>query len=407
MNKFHYRKGGSETYYFALAELLRAAGHEVIFFAMESEKNEPCEQESFFVSNVEYNGPQGAAAQLKSAAKLLYSFEAKNKFSQLMQQERPDIVHLNLVHRQITLSIVDVCHKMGVPVVFTQHDLICVCPNYTCLSPEGVCEDCLSGHFGACIKKRCVKNSRAKSLLAAAEARLYRILGSYHKIDCYLTPSAFYRDLLQKTGFTKRPVRHLANFLPLGTVYKAMPAQQEVLLYLGRLTPEKGCATLLRAMAQCPDARLNLAGDGPQREELEELTRQLKLENRVHFLGFLTGQPLRDALEGCKAVVLPSEWYENGPYSVMEALSCGKPVIGSQIGGIPEMVRPGKTGATFQPGNVQELAQKIQELLALPAADYAVLCQNTVDFAKAHFDARKHQEQLLQIYQKLLKKEPV
>ena len=407
MNKFHYRKGGSETYYFALADLLRQAGHTVLFFAMQDPKNEPCAQEPFFVSNVEYNGAQGAVSQLKSAAKLLYSFEAKHKFAQLLEQEKPDVVHLNLVHRQITLSIVDVCRKMGIPVVFTQHDLICVCPNYTCLSPDGICEDCLSGHFMPCVKKGCVKSSKAKSLLAAAEARLYRLLGSYNKISCYVTPSAFCKQMLEKGGFTRRPIVHMTNFLPPETRYQAVPAQSQRFLYLGRLSAEKGPATLLRALAQCPQAAADIAGDGPQMEELQALAQQMELGDRVRFLGFLTGQPLRDALEGCRALVIPSECYENCPYSVMEALSCGKPVVGSRSGGIPELVQPGKTGFTFAPGDAKDLAGAMQQMLDLPAEEYTRFCKNAVEFARSAFDAQRYLAQLTDLYQKLIKEEPV
>lgn len=404
VNKFHYRKGGSETYYFALADLLRAAGHTVLFFAMQSEKNEPCPQEPFFVSNVEYNGPQSTAAQLKSAAKLLYSFEAKKKFAQLLKQEKPDVVHLNLVHRQITLSIVDVCKKMGVPVVFTQHDLICVCPNYTCLAPDGICEDCLSGHFGPCIKKGCVKGSKAKSILAAAEARLYRMLGTYNKIDCYITPSAFCKTMLEKGAFTKQSIVHLANFLPPDTQYQVFPAKNERLLYLGRLSAEKGPAVLLHALAQCPRAQADIAGDGPQYKELCQLAEELGVQDRVRFLGFVSDRALRDALESCKALVIPSECYENCPYSVMEALAAGKPVLGSRSGGIPELVQNGKTGYTFEPGDPAALANAITHLLDLPEDESIKMCQNAVDFAQHTFKAEHYLQQITALYEQLTTK---
>ena len=374
---------------------------------MQDAKNEPCGQEQFFVSNVEYNGPQGAVAQLKSAAKLLYSFEAKHKFRQLLEQEKPDIVHLNLVHRQITLSIVDVCHKMGIPVVFTQHDLICVCPNYTCLSTDGVCEACLGGSFLPCIKKSCVKGSKAKSLIAAVEARLYRIMGTYNRIDCYITPSAFCKSMLDKGRFTKRPVVHLANFMPPDTVYQAQPARTDRFLYLGRLSEEKGPEALLRALALCPQAQADIAGTGPQMEQLQQLAQELGIADRVNFLGFLTGQPLTDALHGCKAVVLPSQCYENCPYSAMEALACGKPVIGSRIGGIPEMVRDGETGITFPHNDTAALAEAMHQMLAMPAAEYDALCGRAVKFAQTTFGAEQYLQKITALYEKLLKGEPV
>ena len=402
VNKFHYRKGGSETYYFALAELLRSAGHRVLFFAMQDARNEECGEAGYFVSNVEYNGPAGALQKLKSAAKLLYSAEARDKFDALLQKEQPDIVHLNLVHRQITLSILEPCQKRGVPVVFTQHDLICVCPNYTCLSPDGICEECLGGHFAPCVRHKCVKGSAAKSLLAAAEARLYRLRGSYDKIDRYLCPSAFYQTLLQRCRFTRSPILHLPNFLPADTVYEWARPQGDALLYLGRLTPEKGVATLLRALAACPGARLRIAGDGPERASLEALAAELGLGERAKFLGFLRGQALAGELHGCRGVVLPSERYENGPYSVMEALSCGKPVLGSRIGGIPELVREGETGFLFPPKDASALAGAIQKLLALPQTEYAALCEGCVRFARERFSAAAHLRALTGIYEEAI-----
>ncbi|MBQ8647854.1 MAG: glycosyltransferase family 4 protein [Oscillospiraceae bacterium] len=405
VNKFHYRKGGSETYYFALADALRRAGHEVIFFAMESEKNLPCEQADYFVSGVDYNGPQSVADKIKNGVKLLYSTEAKKKFAALLASEKPDVVHLNLVHRQITLSVVDACKEAGVPVVFTQHDLICVCPNYLCLSEEGVCEDCLSGSFVPCVKKRCVKGSRAKSLLGAAEAVLYRKRGTYHKIDCYITPSKFHSEMLKKGNFTSSEIRHIPNFLPYGTQFeKKAPVEGAGLLFLGRLSKEKGLETLLRAMALAADATLKIAGDGPQRTELEKLAEALGLSERVEFLGFLTGNALTEQLERCKAVVLPSECYENAPYSVMEAMASGKPVLGSRIGGVPELVQDGKTGFLFRPGDAEDQARAIRALCALDEAAYGEMCSNAVRFAAAELTEESHLAKLIPVYEKLIKK---
>lgn len=107
VNKFHYLKGGSETYYFGLAEGLKALGHEVHYFAMEGPDNVPCEDEDLFVSSKDYNGPTSFAQKINAAASLVYSKEAKHKFQALCERVQPDIVHMNLVHRQITLSILD------------------------------------------------------------------------------------------------------------------------------------------------------------------------------------------------------------------------------------------------------------------------------------------------------------
>ena len=173
VNKFHYLKGGSETYYFGLAEGLKAAGHEVHFFAMEGDNNLPCEDADLFVSAKDYNGPSSLTQKVSAAASLFYSKEAREKFQALCERVQPDVVHMNLVHRQITLSILDAPYlkEHGVPVLFTAHDYILVCPSYLMLDGRGnVCDACLGGKFSNCLKRRCVKGSTAKSAMAFFEA---------------------------------------------------------------------------------------------------------------------------------------------------------------------------------------------------------------------------------------------
>ena len=147
VNKYHYVKGGSETYYFGLADLLTKLGHEVIYFSMADINNKPCEQEKYFVSNVDFNSNISTLQKVKAGFRVLYSFEAKKNISALIEQEHPDIVHINLVHRHITLSIVRAIKKYNIPIVFTIHDLNCVCPNHEMLVNGHVCEKCLHGRY--------------------------------------------------------------------------------------------------------------------------------------------------------------------------------------------------------------------------------------------------------------------
>ena len=206
VNKYHYIRGGSETYYFGLAELLRKAGHEVIFFAMEDARNLPCEQSSYFVSNVEFNGKQSVSAQIKAAARMVYSLEARKKFTRLLQDEKPDVVHVNLFHRVLTASIIDAAKKQGIPIVLTMHDLNILCPNHTMLAHGEICEACLYGNYWHCVRRVCFKESRLKCMMAALENWYNKRSGLYKKIDLIVTPSAFYegcsRNLVSaKAGF--------------------------------------------------------------------------------------------------------------------------------------------------------------------------------------------------------------
>ena len=204
VNKFHYMKGGSETYYFAVADALREMGHEVHYFAMEDEKNVPCEDADLFVPNRDYNGPSSPVAKASAALSIVYSSEAKRRFQALCERVRPDIVHLNLVHRQITLSILDAAYlaQHKVPVVWTAHDYIAVCPSYTMLDgADEVCEACLGGRFSNCLKRKCVKGSATKSGMAMLEAEFLRRTRAYDKIDRVICPSRFLAGKMVEGGF--------------------------------------------------------------------------------------------------------------------------------------------------------------------------------------------------------------
>ena len=172
VNKFHYKKGGSETYYFTVAEALKARGHEVVFFAMkDDEKNIPCEQEKYFVSNAAVRG--GIKSRLNMIIHIAYSKEAYENMKNILQNEKPDLVILNLIHKQITLSIIDAIKEYNskMPIFWIMHDLITICPSYTMLDGKGnICEKCLQGSFSPCVENRCIKGSKLMSILSKYEA---------------------------------------------------------------------------------------------------------------------------------------------------------------------------------------------------------------------------------------------
>jgi glycosyltransferase involved in cell wall biosynthesis len=402
VNKFHYLKGGSETYTFALADLLRGMGHEVIFFSMEDERNLPCEQSPYFAPNRDYNAATGILAKARAAASLIYSAENRRRMEALIARYHPDIAHLNLIHRQLTFSVVEALAAHGIPMVFSAHDLTCVCPANTMLSPFGLCEKCLSGRFSACVRQKCVKNSRLKSLLAAGEARYLRARKLYDLIDLYLTPSEFLRTKLQAGRFTKSRIITLPHFLPQPPARVVDTHREGKLLFVGRLVREKGVATLLQALAQIPSERLDIVGDGPEREALEMLARTLQITERVRFHGYLEHDAVREMLRGCKALAAPSNCYENSPYAVMEALAEGKPILGSRIGGITELVTEGETGFLSEAGNPDSLSGTIRTLNALTEANYRQLCENALAFACDRFSPERYGERLISLYESLL-----
>lgn len=398
INKFHTVKGGSETYYFGLGELLQKQGHKVIYFSMKDEKNRPCDQQKYFVENVDFNAKMGKLQTVKTALKMLYSFEAKKKFEQLLRDEKPDIVHLNIFQSQLTGSIVDAAKKHNIPIVYTAHDLKSVCPNYQMLNHGRICEKCLNGKYANCFKTGCMKDSKAKSLLATMEAEVYKFKKIYQKMDLVITPSNFYKKKLEEAQIVKCPVIHMTNFLPEETRYQCGAVNGDYFLYFGRLSREKGIMTLVRAYAKAKiNKPLCIVGTGSLKEQIEQLIAEKGLQKRVKLLGFKTGQELKDIVEGALCVCLPSEWYENGPYSIMEAQAAGRPVIVSSNGGLPELVVDGVTGYITKPKDVDSLAEKLE--LCEKKKDWDV--EYIVQWAKEKYNPERYVCELEQEYQRL------
>lgn len=399
VNKFHYIKGGSETYYFGLADLLKKQGHEVIFFSMKDEKNVPCEQEKYFVENVDFNQKMNPVKLVRASLKMLYSLEAKRKFEQLLIDEKPDIIHLNIFQSQLTGSIVDVAYKYHIPMVYTAHDLKSVCPNYQMLSHGDICEKCINGNYTYCAKTGCMKDSKLKSILATLEAYVYKWRRTYQKLDLIITPSAFYKRKIEEAGIVKCPVIHMTNFLPEGTEYNVSEKPGEYFLYFGRISREKGILTLVRAYAKAKvEKPLYIVGTGPIEDQVCQLIEELHMSDKIKMLGFKSGNELKEIVANSLCVCLPSEWYENGPYSIMEAQAAGRSVIVSNNGGLPELVENDVTGYIVKSKNVKDLAEKMKlcECLMEPQTKYLI------EKCYKKYDAYEYAKELIKKYENII-----
>ena len=420
VNKFHYLKGGSETYHFAVGETLEAMGNEVAWFAMEDANNLPCRQSKYFVSAADYNGRTSPIKKVKDGLSLIYSVEAKDKFNSLLEEFEPDVIHLNLVHRQLTFSILDAPYLKAhsVPVVYTAHDYIPVCPACTMLDGEGnVCDECLSGDFKACERKRCVKGSRAKSTLAVMEANSIRRRGSYKKIDRIIAPSEFMRSKLTEGGFPAEQVVFMQNFAKDAVLDSARSDEDctdwenPYLLFFGRLSREKGIDVLvdafIRVLPELPEnMRLIIAGDGPEREAIEEKIAAAgnAAVRRIELVGFQAGEDMRKYAERASLAIASSRCRENMPYSIVEAFALGTPVVGTDIGGIPELVVDGQTGFLAEPDNVESLSEAIVRGVEFCEdnnryKDTQVNCKN---YVLEHCDQNAYMQQLVALYQELI-----
>lgn len=416
VNKFHYRKGGAETYYLTVGSELERMGHEVAYFSMRHPDNLPCRWDKYFVTQREYNNVKNPLKAARDGMALIYSPEAKRNFQALCEEFRPDVVHLNNVHRQITLSILDAPYlrENKVPVFYTAHDYVTVCPGYLMLDGDGrVCDACLEdGRYRHCIERRCVKGSRAKSALAAMEASFNRAHKSNRRIDRVIAPSRFMRSKLIEGGWPEGKVVFLQNFADDAILDRAANAgadatdrENPYLLFFGRLSVEKGVDTLLRAFdAALPnlpqDMRLVVVGDGPDSADFKALASSLGCASRIEFAGYQTGGALQAYVERASLAIASSRCRENMPYSIVEAFAAGTPVVGTDIGGIPELVDEGKTGFICDPGDVQSMADAISRgvsaFLEQPA--YARLQQDCRSYVMENCSREKFMSDLVNLY---------
>lgn len=413
INKFHYLKGGSEVVYFQTAQVLESHGHKSLFFSMYHPENFPCETAEYFVPYVDFNKEEGIMRDTGKSLRILYYFKANKLLSNLLDKYEVDIAHLHNIHHQISPSILHVLKRRGIPIVMTLHDYKMVCASYNLLVQERPCEICVRGNYYKAVKYRCMKDSFTKSVLAAIEMYLHhRIMDIYKNVDIFIAPSLFLKNKLIEMGF-KKYIEYLPNFIDMNRFTefdkKTEQAGEErgsSFVYFGRLTPGKGLLTLIETANLLHNkdkgAEVKIIGDGPLRKILEDAVRDTAIDN-VRFLGYLGREKLFNEVKKSIAVIIPSEWYENNPMAVIEAFAMGKPVIGSRIAGIPELVKDGETGLTFEPQNPKDLCAKIEYLRNNP--DKAkVMGENARLFVERELNAEKYYRNLIEIYKYAISK---
>ncbi len=397
INKFLYPKGGAETSTLATGELFAERGHQVCYWGMDHPANPPYPHRQDFVSRVDYNNRISVFEQCRGALNILYSFEARHKIKSLLDKVRPDVIHLNNIAHQISPSILDVIKAYGIPTVMTLHDYKLVCPAYMMISHGKPCEKCGGGRYYWCVLNRCTKESCRKSLLNALEMYLHhKLLHICGKIDLFIAPSRFLQQKVRDMGFGA-DMEYLPNFVDTDRVEPCYDNDGKSIAYVGRLSGEKGVETLIDAVSG-QDTILNLFGDGPERVALETRVKAGGINN-VIFRGHETGNALFEAIRRSMFIVAPSLYYENNPRAVLEAFALGKPVVGSRIGGIPELVRDGESGVTFEAGNKVDLRDKLARLLH-DRNEIIRLGRNARAFVEKEFNPERHYGQLMAVYKK-------
>lgn len=395
INNYFYRRGGAEAVFFDHMHLFGAIGWGVVPFAMQHELNEATPWSEYFVSEIEYGRQAGLTRKMVQAASVIYSLEAQRKIRRLVERVQPSIAHAHNVYHHLSPAIFSTLKSLRIPVVMTVHDLKLACPSYKMLRDGKVCEDCRGGRIYNVLRHRCIKGSLPLSAVVLAETMLHRLLGLYRdKVDRLVVPSSFYLEKLAEWGWPRERMIHIPNFVDV-SVFRADWQEGDYFVFAGRLAPEKGLATLIRAIALSGE-RLILAGTGPEEASLRQLSAELGAD--VTFAGYLSGERLHRLIGQSRALVLPSEWYENAPISVLETYALGRPVIGAAIGGIPEMVREGETGVLAASADVEDLARALSEMAALSPAARARMGAEGRSWIGREYSAAAYRARTLELY---------
>ncbi len=393
VSKFFCVRGGADAVVMTTRDLLIRAGHQVQVFAMTFPANINLPEASTWASEVDFSGP--LPMKVKAFARLMGVGDVSRKFRKVLKDFRPDVVHFHNIHSYLSPVVVSLAHAFGARTVWTMHDLKLVCPAYLGRRPDGsICSDCVDGKNNL-MKYRCLKGGRVASFMALLESVRWSRARLDSVTDCFIAPSGFLRDMLVRGGFTPEKIKVLNNFIDPQKIaaiqslgVRRGPAPEPYFAYAGRLSPEKGIRTLVEAAVKA-GVVLRVAGDGPMRASLEELARG----SRVEFLGSLDPEGVMTLMRGADASVMPSECYENNPLSVIESLCAGTPVIGADIGGVPELIVPGVSGERFVSGSVDSLASCLRDFRPERYDREAIASD-----AAIRFSASTHLKILLQIY---------
>ena len=398
MNSYHYRRGGSDAVYFDHDEMFNKIDWQTAFFSMHHPKNYPTPWDRYFVDELEFGSDYSIGDKLKMASKVIYSFEAAKKMTQLINDFKPDIAHAHCIYHHLSPSILKVLHDNGVPAVMTAHDLKLACPAYKMLNQNGICEKCKSGNLTHLARNRCIHDSLAVSTLVMIESSVHRILGLYKKnLSKIVVPSLFYKNKLIEWGWDEQKIEYIANFIP-AEQYQPNYEPGDYVFYFGRLSLEKGVDTLIKAVAKSK-LTLKIAGTGPYEQELRQIVEDTNAD--VEFLGYRTGEDLKQLIREAKMIVLPSQWYENAPISILEAYASGKVVVGADIAGIPEMIIPGETGFLFKSADVNDLSDVLNLVDATSANTISDMGRQAREHVCNEFSNKKYLQKTLAMYESL------
>ncbi|MDF1496862.1 MAG: glycosyltransferase family 4 protein [Patescibacteria group bacterium] len=397
INKFFDLRGGAEVYMHELSRRLTERGHEVHTFSTKSPKNLQSADRDYFVHRYNYDRKEGMSKDAKKAINFIWNKEAKQSLDSQLTDLKPDVIHLHNIYHHLSSSILSVIRKHKIPCVQTLHDYKLACPNYKMYTQGKVCERCKGGKYYNAILHKCLFPGLAPNILAATEMSLTKITHSYERtVKTFICPSKFMMEKMVDWGEPPGKLAYLPN--PVEIPSQTSPQRGHGnYVFIGRLYPEKGIETLIRAVARVPSAKLNIVGEGPDRNRLEVLANQIA-QGRINFLGFQTGEELNRIRREAKALCIPSVWYENAPLTALEAMAEGIPLIASSIGGLPELITDGVSGFLAKPDSIESWIEALSQMETFTGEQRAELGDYGRDQAVKYFGWESHLEALEKIY---------
>ncbi|MCC6639222.1 glycosyltransferase family 4 protein [Candidatus Falkowbacteria bacterium] len=404
INKFFYKKGGSELYLFSIRNLLKRHGHAVMDFSMNHEKNEPSYYQPYFIHPVRMDGKMKLRDKIHSFFHLLYSVETQEKLEQLIQERGvPDVAHIHNFAYHLTPSILYVLKKHNIPVVWTLHDYKVISPNYN-LYAHGEIDECTKpDKFFAVVKNKSIKNSYLKSFIAAFEQWLHvKVTKLYGAVDAYVAPSKFLANKVIEYGIDANKVHQIYNTIDISK-YKAECLEGEYYIYVGRFIKEKGVMRLLEAFKELPQQKLIFIGAGDQEIEMKKFIADNEMRN-VEILPPIYGAAVYEYIKKAKALMLTSEWYENNPLVILDAFALGVPVIGTRIGGITELIEDGVNGLLCEPFDAHSIAQAVKRMETL---DHCELGRRARAFVESIADEEVHYEKIMKVFEEVISEKKI
>lgn len=339
----------------------------------------------------------GIKPKLKSALNIHYSNASRQKIREVIKRYSPDIVHVHNFFPLITPSVYDACIENNVPVVQTLHNYRIICPNALLLRDGYICEECINKIPYKAVLNRCYRNSIPGTASVAFMVEFHKRKKTWqNKVNRFIALSEFSKSKFIQAGLPETKITVKPNFTSKNlTVNPETESQEPFALFAGRLSEEKGVDTLMDAWQNLPYS-LNIAGDGPLMKPVIK-----RGKKNIHFHGMLGKDKLIDEMKAASFLVIPSKWYETFGMVIIEAFSCGTPVLASKIGNMTEIVEDGVNGLHFEPGNSEDLADKAKWLFEHPE-ECRKMGENALKTYEDKYTPEKNYEMLMNIYNEVI-----